>query len=129
MKSFIWDTGALSLYFADHKESKKFMEQCEKANCYVPYLILTEFLYLQWRQFGSRIAKLRLETIINSQLIAIPLNDKSIVIAGEFKVKYPKLSLADAILITLSKENYSTILTTESFITEIKNVKAIKLEY
>lgn len=129
MKSYIWDTGALSLYFTDHKESKKFMYQCENDNCYVPYLILTEFLYLQWRQFGSRIAKLRLESIIHSHLNALPLTDKSIVIAGEFKVKYPKLSLADAVLVTLSKENNSTILTTELFITEIKKIKAVKLDF
>ncbi|MCF6195001.1 MAG: hypothetical protein L3J46_11780 [Kangiellaceae bacterium] len=73
--------------------------------------------------------ELQLKAVINSHLIVLNLDNNSIFSAGEYKIKFPKLSLADAILITLSKKVSSIILTTEKLITEIKKVNAIKLNY
>lgn len=131
MKSYIWDTGALSLYFSEHTQCKSLMEECmnSKKIGYVPFLILSEFYYLQWRKFGSRLARMRAESIINSQLITLILNEETVFTIGEFKVKHPELSLADSVLIALSKENHSTIITSEKLITEIKGVKAKKINY
>lgn len=61
---------------------------------------------------------MRVESIINSLLITLILNEKAVYRSGELKVKYPKLSLADSVLIALSKENNSIIVTTELPITK-----------
>ena len=131
MKSYIWDTGALSLYFSEHEQCKLLMEDCENSKIigYVPLLILSEFYYLHWRKFGYRLAKMRVESVVNSSLTSLTLKEQSIYQIGELKVKHPELSLADSVLIALSKEHNSTIITTERLMTELKGVKAIKINY
>ena len=131
MKSYTWDTGALSLYFSEHEQCKLLMEDCENSKIigYVPLLILSEFYYLHWRKFGYRLAKMRVESVVNSSLTSLTLKEQSIYQIGELKVKHPELSLADSVLIALSKEHSSTIITTERLLTELKGVKAIKINY
>lgn len=131
MKSYIWDTGPLSLFFAEDKPTILLMKKClrNEVKGYVPMIILSELHYQQWRSFGARLARMRLEGIINSSLTTLTLDEVALFKTGEMKIKYPKLSLADAVLVALSLKNNSTILTTDGPITKIKGIKTKKLEF
>ncbi|MCH8906538.1 MAG: hypothetical protein IH840_05555 [Candidatus Heimdallarchaeota archaeon] len=131
MRSYIWDTGPLSLYFAGHQKSTTIMNQCLKSEVigYVPLIILSEFHYLQWRHHGERISKMRVDSVLNSTLIISKLEERHIFGIGQYKVRYNQLSLADAALSILSKDHNSTILTTETEIPRIKELKSIKIKF
>jgi predicted nucleic acid-binding protein len=131
MKSYIWDTGPISLYFSGHNPTIQLMNECFTSNVkgFVPMIILSELYYLQWREYGARLARMRLESIINSSLETLSLDENAIFKVGEMKVKHPELSLADAVLVALSKNSNSTILTTDNPLTKIKGIKSKKIDY
>ncbi len=131
MRTYIWDTGPISLYFAGHKPTIQLMKECFTSDVkgFIPMIILSEFYYLHWREYGARLARMRLESIINSSLTTLTLDENVIFKVGELKVKNPKLSLADAVLVALSKSNNSTIITTDNPLTKIKGIKAKKIDY
>ena len=92
-------------------------------------IILSEFYYLQWREFGRRLANMRVEGLMSSKLIFLTIDETAMYKTGEMKVKHPELSIADAVLIALSSENNSTILRTETVIPKINDVKSKKIDY
>lgn len=130
MKSYIWDTGGLTLYFADHKKSKSLMNNCLENNIgKIPQIILLEFYYLQWREFGKRVAKHRIEGLLGSKMEILVLNSEILFIAGEYKVKFPDLSIVDSMLAAFAKKKGSTVITTELPLSKLKGIKLMKLKW
>ncbi len=129
--SIVWDTGALSLYFADNKELKEYMRKIvsKKIKGYVPRLILAEFFYKTCQKLGKEIAQIRLVALRQAPIIEESLDEVDVFGVGMLKIKHSNLSLADCVLIQLGKRHHATILTTEKEITKIKDVKTKKISY
>ncbi|NHJ03160.1 MAG: type II toxin-antitoxin system VapC family toxin [Candidatus Heimdallarchaeota archaeon] len=127
----IWDTGALSLFFADHSEAKEYMRKVvtKQVAGYIPRLILAEFFYKCCQKFGKEVAQVRLVALRQVPLIEEPIKEVDVLEIGILKTKHPELSLADCVLVQLAKKKRGTLLTTEEGITQIKGVKVYKFEF
>ncbi len=82
MKLYIWDTGALSLYFASHKEAKKLMQQIEKGTAigYIPTSILAEYYYKAIQKYGKKAAQIHVITLMNSALKILTISPNPCII-------------------------------------------------
>ncbi len=129
--NIIWDTGALSLFFADHTEAKGYMQQItvHKSIGYIPRLILAEFFYKTCQKLGKKVAQIRLVALRQVPIIEEPISEEEVLGIGMLKVKHSNLSLADCVLVQLAKKHHATILTTEKPITTVKGIKAKKFSY
>lgn len=127
--NLIWDTGALSLYFADHHETREYMRKIvsQKNKGYIPRLIMAEFFYKTCQKLGKEVAQIRLVALRQVPIIEESISESDVLGIGMLKVKHSNLSLADCVLIQLAKKYNATILTTEREITTIKGVKAKKI--
>lgn len=129
-KNFIWDTGALSLFFMNHSKAKSIMQDIMNSEVqgFVPLIVISEFYYKTWQKFGKQAAEVRTISILDIlEEISMQSEDKFDV--GELKIKNPELSMVDAIILTLSDRYKATLLTTDTPITEVKGYKTIKLIY
>lgn len=129
-KKFIWDTGALSLFFMGHSKAKSIMLdiQNSKAQGFVPLIVISEFYYKTWQKFGKQAAEVRTISILDIlEEITMTSEDKFDV--GELKIKNPELSMVDAIILTLSDKYRATLLTTDTPITEVKGYTTKKFAY
>lgn len=131
MKKYIWDTGALSLYFASHKRAKDLMLEIEsgKAVGYIATSIVAEYYYKAIQKYGKQAAQIQVITLMNSKLEGITLSRENIFKIGELKVKYHKLSFIDSVVVTLGLENKAMLVTTDEYIRDIKIIKTIKLDF
>ena len=131
MKRYIWDTGALTLFFANHNQAKKIMTGIEqgKAMGYIPRIILAEFYYKTWQKFGKQAAYIRTNNLRNSKNVECLLDEDDIYSIGEYKVRSNLLSLADCVLLNEAGKNHAMIITTESEIAKIYKGKSTKLEF
>ena len=130
MKRYIWDTGAISLFFMDHTKIKNYMREIveNKAMGYVPIIILSEFYYKTWQKFGQQAAQIRTITISDIMgEIVLEAEDKFEV--GELKIKNPELSMVDTIILTLSRKYGATLLTTDTPLSKVKGYSTIKVKY
>ena len=129
--NIIWDTGALSLFFADHTEAKGYMQQItvHKSIGYIPRLILAEFFYKTCQKLGKEVAQIRLVALRQVPIIEEPISEEEVLGIGMLKVEHSYLSLADCVLVQLAKRHHATILTTEKPITTVKGIKTKKISY
>ena len=130
MKNYLWDTGALTLYFAGHNDAKQIMDGIVNSvdRGFVGRSVLAEFYYKTWQKFGEQTAKVRTITLQNSNNREIFIASSEIYDLGRLKVKYPKLSLVDAEVLVLGKRENAIILTTDTYLTEVTK-KITKLDY
>lgn len=131
ISSYIWDTGALTLFFADHDEAKTLMREVKsgQSNGLVPSLILSEFYYKTWQKFGNQAAQVRTISLRENLLEILELENDDIFQIGELKIKNNVLSLADCVILTIAKRTKSTILTTDDPLNAIAGVKSKKLDF
>ena len=131
MKSYVWDTGALSLFFSGNEIAMKLIEEnrSEKSKGYIPQLIFSEFYYKTWQKFGEQAALIRTKTLRESEIEEYFLNERDTYVVGKMKLDYPFLSIIDAIVVATAKANYSTIVTTDGDFLKIKGIKVKKIEY
>ena len=130
IKKYIWDTGALSIFFAGNKMTKQKYKEIikKKALGYVPTLVLSEFYYKSWQKFGQQAAEMRTISVSETmEELTLEIGDKFDV--GELKVKNPELSIVDAVIMTLADRVGATILTTDGLITKEKGYSSIKLDF
>ncbi len=127
----MFDTGAITLFYANHKEVVEIYHkvQSQHAKGIVPKLILSEYFYKTWQIFGRQAAELRTNAFRNSNVEVCEMADEDIFNAGKYKVKNSALSIADCIAIACAKREGATILTTESEMKKVKQVKVKKLDY
>ena len=128
---YVWDTGALSLFFADHSDAKSLMRKITggQARGHVPRIILAEFFYKTCQKLGKQVAEIRITALRHSDIIEEPLEENDIVHTGMLKIKYPELSLADCVVANLGIKHKATVVTTEKEMTGIEGLKVIKLDY
>jgi predicted nucleic acid-binding protein len=131
MKRYIWDTGAISLYFAAHEKAKKFMNDIEKgiAKGYISTSILAEYYYKAIQKYGKQAAQVQVITLMNSSLEEITISKDNVFKIGELKVKHHKLSYIDSLVITLGLQKNAILLTTDQYIKDRKLIKTIKFDY
>ncbi len=129
-KKFIWDTGAISLFFMDHKKAKSLMQDIVDSRSigYVPLIVLSEFYYKTCQKFGEQAAQIRTLALLEIlEEITMTSDDKFEV--GELKVKNSELSMVDAVILTLTERYRATLLTTDEPLTRVKGYKILKLDY
>ncbi len=131
MKKYIWDTGALALYFAAHIEVKKVMQEIEqgKAIAFIPTSILAEYYYKAIEKYGKKAAQVQIITLMNSALEEITISRENVFKIGELKVKYHKLSYIDSLVISLGLQKKAILLTTDGYIRDTKLIKTMKFDY
>lgn len=131
MKSFVWDTGAISLFFADNDVAHKIMKDItsDKSMGYIPQLVFSELYYKTWQVYGEQAALLRTQTLRESSLTEYILQEKDTYVVGKSKLDYPFLSMIDAVVVATAKGTGSTIITTDGDFLRVKGVKAKKLEF
>ena len=130
IKKYIWDTGALSLFFMNHQKTKLIMQDISKSQAkgQVPLVVLSEFYYKTWQKFGEQAAKIRIISILEI-LEEVTLTSEDIFEVGELKVKNSELSMVDAIILTLTNKHGAILITTDTPITMVKGYTTIKLTY
>jgi len=124
-KKYILDTGVIALYFAGHREAKKYIDEIYmgKAEAYMCEVNIAEFLYNYAKIFGWNSAKVKHNLIRSSPIKIVSPNENLTLNAAKIKLKHIKtLSLADSYLIALANQLKATIITTDK---NIKNVNEV----
>lgn len=131
MKSFVWDTGALVLYFVDHDIAQKLMSEIvnERSVGYIPQIVYSEFYYKTWQTFGEQAAIVQTLSLRESELKEYILNETDLFRVGNAKIKYPILSIVDAIVLTTARATKSSIVTTDNGFSKIKGINIKKLNF
>lgn len=131
MKTYLWDTGALSLFFANQSKTVSIMKKIfdKKCNGIVPTIVLAEFYYKSWHKFGEKAAQMRIINLRERGLQEVQFDSDDIYKIGGLKVRNNQLSIVDSIILTLSKKHKATILSTDTPLTKITGYNIIKLNY
>ncbi len=131
IKSYIWDTGALSLFFAGNEVAIKLMRNIEKNNStgYIPQLVFSELYYKSWQKLGKQAALIRIKTLKESSLNEYILNETDTFVVGKAKLDYSFLSMVDAVVVASAIATKSTIITSDKDFLGVKGVKVIKLKF
>jgi predicted nucleic acid-binding protein len=121
----------LLLYFADHPRAKSLITEVNKTQRigYVPSLVWIEFYYKTVREFGKKIAQIKITALRKSSLEEFQLNNDHYIQVGNIKVAYPNLSFVDAVVVSTAKLIHGKIITTEVPMTKIPHLKAEKLKF
>lgn len=131
MKSYVWDTGAISLFYAGNEAAVKIMRDIVsgKSKGYIPQLVFSELYYKSWQVFGEQTALLRTITLRESPLDEYILDEKDTYVVGKTKLDYSFLSMIDSVVIATAKSTNSTIITSDGDFLKVKGVKSKKLDY
>ncbi len=130
-KKYLWDTGALFLFFGGHRKAKTIMTEIENNDAigYIPKLVLVEFYYKTMEKLGKITANYQLLLLKESKNIIIDFEENDIEKIGKIKLNYRDLSFVDSVIYTLGLSLNATIITTDSDFQKPGKVKSIKLEY
>lgn len=124
MKSFVIDTGALTLFFGGDPRLAGPFNQIVRglAAGYLSSVNLAEFHYKTCQKAGRDVAEVlcrraerRLQLVVPDYEIALA--------AGLTKCMNNRLSLADSFVLALAKRTGSTVLTTDSELAKSKGVR------
>ena len=130
-KLYLWDTGALFLYFADHIEAKTLMKKIEssQAKGYIPQLVSVEFFYKTMEKLGKQTAEYQLTILKESKNNIVGIKDNQISDIGLIKLNNRSLSLVDCVIGVLCKHYKTIIITTDGDFDNLKEIKSINLKY
>lgn len=128
---YIWDTGGLFLYFADHREAKSIMIKIQNSDVvgYIPKLVMVEFYYKTMEKLGKKIADYQTLLLKESKNNIIDFEYDDISEIGKLKSQYRNLSIVDCVISILSKNLYARIVTTDDDFKKIKGLQSTKLEF
>jgi len=127
MRRYVVDAGALFLYFIDDERVKPYFDEVvqDRAQGFICDVNLAEYYYKTCEKLGKDIADVRYHQIRGSDVGLIATDEELTMKAGEKKCKYRgKLSLADCFCLALSELKKATLLTTDSELAKVKEVKA-----
>ena len=127
MRRYVVDAGALFLYFIDDERVKPYFDEVvqDRAQGFICDVNLAEYYYKTCEKLGKDIADVRYHQIRGSDVGLIATDETLTRKAGEKKCKYKgKLSLADCFCLALSELKKATLLTTDSELAKVKEVKA-----
>ncbi len=125
MKKYVIDTGVLFLHLIDDERVRPYFKEINegRAKAFICDVNLAEYYYKTCEKLGREIADVRynqIRVLINP----VSTNQDLTREAGKIKCKYrDKLSLADCFVLALSKIKGAILLTTDSDLAEIKEVK------
>ena len=126
-----FDAGALSLYYAGDERARQYFNDVssELKTGFISEVNLAEFYYKAAERFGLQTAELRYMLTRRSRIIIVPPDEDITREAAKLKLMYRnRLSLADCFAVSTAKNNDSILITTDSRIKEVKEVKAVYLE-
>jgi len=125
MKKYVIDTGVLFLYLIDDERVRPYFKEINegRAKAFICDINLAEYYYKTCEKLGREIADVRYNQI-RVLMNPVSTNQDLTREAGKIKCKYrDKLSLADCFALALSKIKGAILLTTDSDLAEIKEVK------
>ncbi|MCE7733266.1 MAG: type II toxin-antitoxin system VapC family toxin [Candidatus Heimdallarchaeota archaeon] len=130
-KLYLWDTGALFLYFADHSEARTLMQKIEssQARGFIPQLVLVEFFYKTMEKLGKQTAEYQLTILKESKNNIIGIKDNQISEIGLLKLSNRTMSMVDCVVGVLGKQYKTIIITTDGDFDNLKEIKSINLTY
>lgn len=124
MTTFVFDTGALSLFFAEDERLRPFVEKihAERAEGVLASVTLAEFYYKTCQTLGRDVAALRSRQI--SERMQVVAADLELSLsAGLEKCRNNRLSLADSYVLALTKQINGLLLTTDSELAKNKETR------
>lgn len=131
MKSLVFDTGALTQYFADNDQMREFIQRVAKGTLQglIPAPILSELYYKICQKMGNEIARIRYVALQNSNIELVNLEDSLILEAGRIKCQYSFTSLADSFAAGLALLEKCPLVTTDGGLADIKGLKIVKIAF
>jgi predicted nucleic acid-binding protein len=129
MTSFVFDTGALSLFFADDERLRALVDKIhgERAEALLSSVTLAEFYYKACQTLGRDVATLRSRQL-NERMRVVGADLDLSLSAGLEKCKNNRLSLADSYALALTKRVNGILLTTDSELAKSKESRVRHLE-
>ena len=128
---YTFDTGPLFLYFGEDLRAKKLIDEVESgrvggSTCESN---LAELYYKTCEKMGRETARIRYLSIRRSKVTVFAPNESLSREAGELKCKHRgKLSLVDAYVLALAKEQGSMLITSDPRISEMALVPTRLIE-
>lgn len=124
MTSFVFDTGALTLLYADERRLRPEAEKIQSgaAEALVSSVTLAEFFYKTCQALGKDVATLRSRQLAERMRI-LPAGTDLSGAAGLEKCRNARLSLADSFVLALAKRVGGVLLTTDSVLSQEKGVR------
>jgi len=125
MKKYVIDTGVLFLHLIDDERVRPYFKEINegRAKAFICDVNLAEYYYKTCEKLGREVADVRYNQI-RVLMNPVSTNQDLTREAGKIKCKYrDKLSLADCFALALSKIKGAILLTTDSDLAEIKEVK------
>ncbi len=132
MRRYVLDAGVLSLYFAGHEGSRRYIEEAFSTKSVVMMceINLAEFLYNYAKVFGWEAALVKNTLIRGSPIRIVGIDESMTLEAAKLKVKhYNTLSLADCYLISLARREKGVVITTDSRVKEVGEVPTEVIRY
>ena len=128
-RSYLFDAGALSLFYQGEQSLKIYFDRVfhGEARGYVSEVNLAEFYYKAVAKKGVQIVDVWYRQIRQSSLLIAAPNETITRSAGLWKVKRSDLSLADCFALATAQEFTAVILTTDSLLAGIKEVKSVHI--
>lgn len=124
MTSFVFDTGVLSLFYADDERLRPLIDKIhrDRAQGFLSSVTLSEFYYKTCQTLGRDVATLWSKQVSERMQVMDADLDLS-VSAGQEKCRNNRLSLADSYALALSKRVSGVLLTTDSELAKSKESK------
>ena len=121
----VLDAGVLMLHFANHKDVQEYFDAIDagRSKGLISSVNLTEFYYKICQKLGKQTADTWYFQLRRSKLEVIR-NDELDRQAGLEKCRQPyRLALADCFALALAKMEHALLLTTDSELAKVKDVK------
>lgn len=115
-RSYVFDAGAISLFYAGAKAVKPYFDRVHsgRARGFVSEVNLAEFYYKTAEKTGMTTAELRYVQVRRSKIRCVPPDEEITRRAAVWKVRRRDLSLADCFALATREGKAETLLTTDS---------------
>ena len=126
-----FDAGALSLHYAGDERIKQYFNDVSSGlkMGFMSEVNLAEFYYKTAEKFGLDTAETWYMLTRRSRMIIVPPDEDITREAARLKLLYRnRLSLADCFAVSTAKNNDCILITTDSRIKEVKEVKIVYLK-
>ena len=126
-RSYLFDAGVLSLFYEGNPSVKPYFERVSssRADGYISEVNLAEFYYKAASRKGMETVDVWYRQIRQSSLTIISPEENITRRAGIWKLNRSYLSLADCFALATTEEVAQVLLTTDSALAKIKEVKTV----
>jgi predicted nucleic acid-binding protein len=129
-RSFVFDAGVISLYYAGSNASKPYFDRVSSgaARGFVSEVNLAEFYYKTGERLGLDTAENWHTQVRRSRIRCVSPNERVTKAAAVWKVKRRDLSLADCFALATREDKAQILLTTDSLLKDAGGRNAVLLE-